>query len=69
VAERRNALVHQALYAGQPIGFAFPEEHAEMELELTGLVARLFLRLLGIDNEYTRSSCTEMQTIGFSFSE
>lgn len=70
VAERRNALVHQALYAGQPIGgFAFPEEQPEMELELTGLVARLFLGLLGIDNEYTRSSCTEMQIIGFSFSE
>jgi len=67
LAERRNALVHEAMYGGEPVGFTHPAEDKGMELELTGLVARLLLRLLGIENEYTRSACTTYQTIGFSF--
>lgn len=67
LSERRNALIHEAMYGGQPVGFAHPAEHKGMELELTGLVARLLLRLLGIENEYTRSACTIYQTIGFGF--
>lgn len=65
LAERRNALIHEAMYGGQPVGFAHPAEHKGMELELTGLVARILLRLLGIENEYTRSACTMYQTSGF----
>lgn len=67
LAERRNALIHEGMYAGQPVGFAHPNGYEAMELELTGLVARIFLRLLGIDNEYTRSECTTRSLIGFSF--
>jgi hypothetical protein len=67
VAQRRNELSHEAMYGGQPVGFAHPVEHTNMELELTGLVARIFLRLLGVSNEYTRSECTTRQTMGFSF--
>lgn len=67
LSERRNALIHEALYGGQPVGFAHPAGHEGMELELTRLVARLLLRLLGIENEYTRSDCTTRSTIGFRF--
>lgn len=69
LSERRNTLVHEAMYADQPIGFSFPMENSAMELELTGLVARIYLRLLGIKNEYTASPCTIRQTIGFTFTE
>lgn len=67
LAQRRNELAHEAMYGGQPVGFAHPVEHINMELELTGLVARIFLRLLGIENEYTQSPCTTRMTMGFSF--
>ncbi len=67
LSKRRNALVHEAMYGGLPVGFAYPTEHKQMEYELTLLVARLLLRLLGIENEYTRSACTIGQTIGFGF--
>lgn len=67
LSERRNALIHEALYANHPVGFAYPAEFRDMERELSSLVARIFLRLLGIKNEYTRSTCTTRQTIGFSF--
>jgi hypothetical protein len=63
---RRNALAHEAMYGGQPVGFSHPADHKNMEYELTLLVARLLLRLLGIENEYTRSPCTTYQTIGFN---
>lgn len=61
LAERRNMLIHEALYGGQPVGFAYPVDHPNMELELTGLVARVLLSLLGIQNAYTRSECTTRQ--------
>lgn len=55
LARRRNDLVHESLYCGQPIGFGHPTDHRNMELELTNLVARLFLRTIGVDNGYAAS--------------
>lgn len=65
LATRRNSLAHEAMYGGEPVGFAMPTEHKGMEFELTLLVVRLLLRVLGIDNEYTRSACTTYQQWGF----
>lgn len=65
LAQRRNALAHEAMYGGQPVGFAYPTDHTLMELELTGLVARIFLRLLGVQNDYTRSSCESRAVMAF----
>ena len=65
LAQRRNALAHEAMYGGQPVGFAYPTDHTHMELELTGLVARIFLRLLGVQNEYTQSPCTSRAVMAF----
>lgn len=59
LARCRNELVHEAMYAGQPMGFANPKGHHQMVRELTGLVARIFLRLLGVQNVYTQSVCDE----------
>lgn len=67
VARCRNALVHEAIFADQPIGFAVSSDCHDMMEQLNGLVARLFLRLIGVENEYTRSECTTAQTIGFTF--
>lgn len=66
LSERRNALAHEAMYGGQPVGFTHPAEHKDMTLEMTLLVARLLLRLLGIDNGYAHSACTYKQMFGFN---
>lgn len=65
LADCRNELIHEAIYAGQPVGFAITNEVQTMEDELILLVARLLLRLLGVDNSYTRSHCTMKQLLGF----
>jgi len=66
IADCRNELIHEAMYAGQPVGFAITNEVQAMEDELILLVARLLLRLLGVDNSYTRSPCTMKQLLGFN---
>lgn len=65
LAQRRNALAHEAMYGGQLLGFAYPTNHTHMESELTGLVARIFLSLLGVQNEYTQSPCTSRSVFDF----
>lgn len=61
----RNELVHEAKYCEDPIGFKYIHEHSEMAMELSGLVARILLKLLGVDNEYTNSVSTTQQRHGF----
>lgn len=65
LSARRNNLAHEAMYGGEPIGFTHPQDHPAMDMELTNLVARLFLRLLGVDNQYTRSSVSTRQMMLF----
>lgn len=62
LATRRNALAHEAQYAGKPLGFAHPADHRNMELELRNLVARLFLRIIGVDNSYVVSPVNTRST-------
>jgi hypothetical protein len=69
LSTRRNALVHEALYADEPIGFAHPKTEQGMELELTNFVARCIFALLGIRNEYTRSPVDTRQCIGFALQQ
>lgn len=69
LSQRRNALVHEAMYAGEPLGFAHPVTERGMELELQNFVARCLLALLGVKNEYTRSTVNTRQTSGFDFSQ
>ena len=65
LAERRNALAHEALYGGEPLGFAHPGDHGAMDLGLKSLVARILLSSLGIKNNYTQSSATTRSMSAF----
>ena len=58
---RRNALAHEAMYGGEALGFAHPGDSGAIELGLKSLVARIFLKVLGVHNEYTGSSSTTRQ--------
>jgi hypothetical protein len=58
---RRNALAHEAMYGGAALGFAHPGDAGAMDLGLKSLVARIFLNVLGVHNEYTGSSSTTRQ--------
>lgn len=69
LSQRRNALVHEAMYAGEPLGFAHPVTDHRMELELQNFVARCLFALLGVQNEYTRSTVDTRQPSGFDFSQ
>lgn len=62
---RRNALAHEAMYGGAALGFAHPGDSGALELGLKSLVARIFLKVLGVHNEYTGSSSTTRQKHSF----
>lgn len=65
LSQRRNSLIHDAMYAGEPIGFAYPKDDPFMMLGLTAMVARIFLGLIGVRNEYTGSRCDTRQYHAF----
>jgi hypothetical protein len=48
----RNALFHNALFSGGPLGFESPEEN--IVTELTRLNSRLLIALLGVDSDYIK---------------
>ena len=50
----RNDLSHQAIYAGMPIGYAYPAEN--YDLELVSLNVKLIAALLQIDTPYLRAA-------------
>ena len=64
---RRNALIHEALYNEQPIGFADSQESFDLNLELQSFVAKIYLSLLGVRNEYTHSGYAAVGVVGFSY--
>lgn len=64
---RRNALVHEATYANEPLGFAHPTTDPRMALELQNFVSRCIFGLIGVQNEYTRSPVDSRQVFGFSY--
>lgn len=69
LAKCRNDLVHEARYNGEPIGFANSQESTELMLELESFVAKVYLCLLGVRNEYTQSECTTTGVAGFCYNE
>jgi hypothetical protein len=58
----RNEFIHEGLYGGEPIGFAFPK--GEITLELAAFVARVIVGMLGIECEYVHSPVTTRQMHG-----
>lgn len=49
----RNELVHEAKYAGHPIGYSYPSEN--YSLELTSFNTKLIAAALGIDTPYLKA--------------
>ena len=71
VAALRNPTFHEALFDGEPLGFAIYRGSRNNKLdknillEMEGLVCRLIVALLGrADGVYTRSPVTTRQTYG-----
>jgi hypothetical protein len=56
LSELRNQLVHEAKWAGQPIGFRYVPATEEIDYELGLLNTRLLLAMLGWRNQYVSSS-------------
>ena len=65
LADRRNALAHEGMYGGQPLGFAHPPDQGAVELGLKALVSRILLSALGMRNKYTLSASTCGQFLSF----
>lgn len=67
VSELRNAALHEALFAGAPLGFALhgASTNLNLPLEMTALTCRLLVALLGAEgNDYVRSPVTSRQRHG-----
>ncbi len=67
VAAMRNPAVHEALFMGEPLGFALHGvgERGNLTLEMSGLVSRLLVALLGArNNRYINSSTGTRQRQG-----
>jgi hypothetical protein len=54
VSRMRNDLFHEAIYAGMPLGYAYPDEN--YDLEFVSFNAKLIAALLTIDTPYLRAA-------------
>ena len=50
----RNDLIHEALWAEEPIGLAHPKEYPQIHIDLYWFNSRVLLSLLGESSDYTR---------------
>jgi hypothetical protein len=69
VASLRNATVHEALFMGEPLGFAVhgTGTNQNLTLEMQALLCRLVVALLGAEsNDYVRSPVNTRQRHGLS---
>jgi hypothetical protein len=64
LATIRNALVHDAQFAGAPVGFTAGSRENDILLGLQGFNCRAIAAILGARGAYTRSSCETMQIQG-----
>lgn len=55
LSKLRNALLHEALWAGEPIGFAHPATYKNLHRDLHALNSRFLLALLGERGRYVTS--------------
>jgi len=55
LAELRNYFVHETIYAGEPIGFSFPD--INIPDQLTYLNSRFIVAMTGSDCEYIHTKC------------
>lgn len=67
IAALRNPAIHEALFVGEPLGFALHGmgESRNLTLEMSGLVSRFIVALLGARNsDYIKSSTDTRQRQG-----
>ncbi|MBF0190133.1 MAG: hypothetical protein HQL99_03165 [Magnetococcales bacterium] len=69
ISRLRNEFIHEAQYAGKPIGFHYSSETNKIYLGLQAFNNRLILGLLGIKCGYIKSSVETNQMHGLSLSE
>jgi hypothetical protein len=67
ISELRNALIHEAKFAGAPIGFAFPKMKGNILLQLEAFNCRLIAAQLGATGRYSRSSSQTRHPYRFHF--
>jgi hypothetical protein len=67
ISKLRNDLIHEAKFAGAPIGFAFPEMNGNILVQLEAFNCRLIAAQLGARGRYSRSSCQTRQRYKFHF--
>ena len=60
----RNSTVHEALFVDAPLGFATRHDHGCMMLEMSALVCRLLVALVGGVGNYVGSSLDSRQRYG-----
>jgi len=59
LSRMRNDLYHEAIYAGTPIGYSYPEEN--YDLELVSFNVKFIAALFEIDTPYLRSAPNDRQ--------
>lgn len=70
VAALRNATMHEALFMGEPLGFAIHGigTNHNITLEMRAIICRLIVALLGGENcDYVRTQVTTRQRQGLNF--
>ncbi len=65
LADIRNDLFHEAKYAGEPIGYAYPEENFDLEFARFNL--QLIISILGLSSNILRSSVRQRGTDVWNF--
>jgi hypothetical protein len=55
LSELRNKLLHEGIWAGEPIGFSHPKEHVNIYRELYALNSRILLAIIGDRSKYVVS--------------
>ncbi len=65
LSKLRNDLVHEAVYAGQPIGYGYPDNN--YDLEFRRFNTKLIAALLGLKSNFLKSPYNDRQRHGWGF--
>lgn len=63
LSQLRNALIHEGLWAQEPIGFTHPPLYKAIHIDLYHLNSRILLALLGDSTEYIRKPLGRSMTL------
>lgn len=69
VARLRNEMIHEAKFAGEPIGFAYPKDNLLIARELEAFNTRLIIAMLGVDCAYVSSPTNSRQLHGLGLGQ